>query len=123
VVTLDTGGSKVELKNTTATVQAGDTAVIHVWWIAVAGNQWLNVTLDPDNDSRELNEQNNRASVLITAQKKPSNEQSPVLAYAAIAGVAIVVVILAAVLAPRRRKPGQSKEPPHPPIQENQPPQ
>ena len=123
VVTLDAGGSKVELRNTTATVQAGDTAVIHVWWIAVAGNQWLNVTLDPDNDSRELNEQNNHASVLITAQRKPISEQSPILVYAAIAGVAIVVIILAAVPALRKRRPGQSKEPPQPPIRENQPPQ
>lgn len=104
IVTLDTGGSKVELKNITLPLVKGTSTVVHVSWLAVAGPQWLNISLDPDNDADEINEQNNHASVLIDGAKKVNNESSPLFIYALVAIAAVVVIALVALML-RRRKP------------------
>jgi len=133
-VTLNTGGSKVKWWNSTITIHAGSTAVVHVWWIVVAGKQWLNVTLDPDNDSRELNEQNNNASVLITASKliKTDGNQGfftpeviavVVVVIPVLIVVAILAVLLPAMKAARRKKAEQLGEPSESPNEEDQPPE
>jgi len=105
-VTLAADGSTRTLANQSVTLGPSSETYIHVYWDAVVGLQYLNVTADPGNVNRETSEMNNFASVHLTGEKPTDHPQeTPIFLYAIIVLI-IVLILIATVLILRRRKPG-----------------
>ena len=110
LVTLEGGGPAITLLNESYDLNPDNKTSIEVWWTAREGKQWLNVTVDPGNFVREVDENNNFASKSVTASVRPGGGGDSSLILYAIAAIVILAIVVAVVLLARGRKGKAPKE-------------
>ena len=109
LITLANGGTTQTLKNVSVTLGPGNQTSVNVTWNALAGIQYLNITLDPGNFVREASETNNIVGVILIGREPPVVDGTAVDFTPYIVGAVLIfpAVIVVAILLMRKRKPSQ----------------
>ena len=112
LITLAHGGTTQTLKNASVTLGPGNQTSVNVTWNALAGIQYLNITLDPGNFVREASETNNIVGVILIGREPPVVDGVAVNYTLYIVGAVLIllVVVVVAILLMRKKRPSQPQQ-------------